>query len=63
MLSLSTYVLLSAKNEKTDAFLDRDIRIFQMTFKGSNISAKSVTIFVGFEVNPPCVLGSRISMS
>ena len=46
MLSLSTYVLLSAKNEKTDAFLDRDIRIFQMIFKGSNISAKSVTIFV-----------------
>ena len=46
MLSFSTYVLLSAKKEKTDAFLDMDIRMFQMTIKGSNISAKSVKIFV-----------------
>lgn len=46
MLSLPTYVLLSAKKEKTDAFLDRDILIFRIIFKGSNINAKSVTIFV-----------------
>lgn len=45
-LLLSTYVLLSAKNEKTDAFLDRGSRMFQIIIKGSNISAKSVKMFV-----------------
>lgn len=41
-----TYVLRSAKKEQTEAFLEREIRICQITTIGKHIKARSVMMFV-----------------
>ena len=41
-----TYVLRSAKKKQIEAFLERDVRICQITAMGKSINARSVTMFV-----------------
>ena len=41
-----TYVLRIAKKKQTEAFLERDVRICQITAIGKIINARSVIMFV-----------------